>query len=298
MKTLSRDSVCYKMSAANEPAMHVAAGEVFRLETQDCYSGNLRSPQDKFTKQMWATVNPATGPVYIDGATQGDILRVEIRRIELADQAVMNLAEGMGALADRIECNETVILPIRDGKVIVNESLQLDVRPMIGVIGVAPAGAAEILNGTPGEHGGNMDCKQIAAGASVYLPVNADGALLAAGDMHAVMGDGEVCICGAEVSGTITLSASIAGKALPTPAVEDAEWLMFIGSAESLDDCERIVLDKAHSFLTDCVGLGANDAARLMSLAGELRVCQVVDPLKTMKFMLPKNVLRACGWSS
>ena len=186
-------------------------------------------------------------------------------------------------------------MSIRDGKLIVSDTLSIPVQPMIGVIGTVPAGEA-VPNGTPGEHGGNMDCKEIAAGATVYLPVNTHGALLSLGDLHAVMGDGEVCVCGAEVRGEVTVTADISPVSLPTPAVANAEHLMFIGSAESLDDCESIVLDKAHRFLTCNVGLGANEAARLMSLVGELRVCQVVDPLKTMKFMLPKAVLACLGW--
>jgi len=295
MKTLSRDRVCYAMSPENEPAMRVAPGEAFRLETEDCYSGNLRSPEDVFTADMWDTVNPATGPVYVEGAAPGDVLRVDVESIEVRDWAVMCVEHGAGALAEEVEGVETAILPVRNGALVVREGLSVPVRPMIGVIGTAPDGEA-ILNGTPGEHGGNLDCREIRAGASVYLPVSVPGALLAVGDVHAVMGDGEVCICGAEVSAEVVLRASIVRTGLPTPCVEDAECLAFLGSARTLDECERIVLAKAHRFLTGCVGLGANEAARLMSLLGELRVCQVVDPLKTMKFMLPKDVLSACGY--
>ncbi len=295
MHKLTRDKVCYAMSAENDPVLRVAAGESICIQTEDCYSGNLKTSADMFTKQMWPMVNPATGPIFIEGTSPGDVLRVKIERIDVADKAVMNLSAGMGALAERIGQDETVVMSIRDGKLIVSDTLSIPVQPMIGVIGTVPAGEA-VPNGTPGEHGGNMDCKEIAAGATVYLPVNTHGALLSLGDLHAVMGDGEVCVCGAEVRGEVTVTADISPVSLPTPAVANAEHLMFIGSAESLDDCESIVLDKAHRFLTCNVGLGANEAARLMSLVGELRVCQVVDPLKTMKFMLPKAVLACLGW--
>ena len=165
---------------------------------------------------------------------------------------------------------------------------------MIGVIGTAPTGES-ILNGTPGEHGGNMDCREITEGASVYLPANVDGALLSAGDLHALMGDGEVCICGAEVSGEIILRAEIVRAFLPTPCVETQSHVHFIGSAEGLDECEELVLRKSHAYLTHRLGLGANEAARIMSLIGDLHVCQVVDPLKTMRFSLPKCLLKKYG---
>jgi len=137
-----------------------------------------------------------------------------------------------------------------------------------------------------------MDCKIITEGTSVYLPVNVKGALLSAGDLHAVMGDGEVCICGAEVSGRITLKASIAGSFIPTPCVETKSHIYFIGSAKKLDEAEQIVLAKAFTFLNRCLRLSANDSARIMSLTGDLQVCQVVDPLKTMRFSLPRSFIK------
>ena len=74
--------------------------------------------------------------------------------------------------------------------------------------------------GEPGSHGGNMDCKVITEDASVYLPVNVPGALLAMGDLHAVMGDGEVSVCGVKVPGEVTVTVEvIKGHDLPLPMV-------------------------------------------------------------------------------
>ena len=296
MSRVSRDQVIYAMSRENPPALTVAPGESFVVETEDCYSGNLKTVDDVFTKDMWDTVNPASGPVFIEGAKPGDVLAVRIEKIETRDYAVMCVEKGAGALGDYIEGVETSVLPIADGCVVVRDDLKIPVNPMVGVIGVAPAGGP-ILNGTPGEHGGNMDCKEITAGTTVYFPVSAEGALLAMGDIHAVMGDGEVCICGAEVSGEITVRADVLRGGLPTPCVETADAVYFIGSALTLDECEKIVLGKANSYLTDVLGVGANEAARIMSLVGELQVCQVVDPLKTMRFGFPKRYLRPLGFA-
>ena len=290
MIRIAKDRVCFSMSSANEPVVEVDQGKLFCVETEDCYSGNLKSPQDKFTKDMWDTVNPATGPVYITGLDPGNILRVEITEINTRDYAVMCVEHGAGALGELVEGVETSVLPIRNNCLILSETLSIPIQPMIGVIGTAPAGEP-VLNGTPGEHGGNMDCKLIAAGSIVYLPVNTKGALLSLGDLHAVMGDGEVCICGAEVSGEVTLKASVESSHIPTPCVETESHFHFIGSALTLDECERIVLRKAHTFLTEVRRMSANEAARAMSLLGDLCVCQVVDPLKTMRFSVPKMLL-------
>lgn len=291
MKRVGKDKVYYTMSTKNDPVLRISEGESFCLEVEDCYSGNLRTPQDIFTKEMWSTVNPATGPVYVENSKPGNILRVDIEEIKIRDYAVMCVEKDSGALGKYIEGIETSIYPIKNGALILKEGFPIPIKPMIGVIGTAPEGEA-IPNGTPGEHGGNMDCKEITAGSRVYLPVNVEGALLSVGDFHAVMGDGEVCICGAEVSGEVVLRTQVVDSYLPTPCVETDKHIHFIGSALSLDECERTVLDKAHSYLTHVRGLKPNEAARIMSLIGNLHVCQVVDPLKTMRFTLPKSLLR------
>jgi amidase len=297
MRTLTKAHTIYSMSRGNAPALVVDAGEVFRVQTEDCYSGNLKTQKDHFTKSMWETVNPATGPIHVRGANAGKLLRVDIDDISTRGWAVMCVEKGAGALSDRLEGVQTTIHPIRGRKLIYSRRMALPVAPMIGVIGVAPARGA-ILTGTPGEHGGNMDCREIRAGSSVFLPINSDGALLAMGDIHALMGDGEVVICGAETAGEITLSARAVRSVIPTPCVETERDILFIGSAKTLDRCQEIVLGKAHRFLTGFLKLKPNDAGRIMSLVGELRVCQVVDPLKSMKFLLPKGVLAGLGLQS
>ena len=293
MKQLSKDNLIYTMSGGHAPQLRVAPGESFCLETEDCYGGALHTPEDKLSEILGDRCNPATGPVIIDGAKPGDILCIEIEDIQTRDYAIMSVMNGTGALGELVEGSEITFLPIRQNSLIISETLSVPLSPMIGVLAVAPAGA-DIPNTTPGAHGGNMDCKEIAAGSAVYLPVAVEGALLAAGDLHAVMGDGEVCICGAEVSGRVVLRTRVLkNSSLPTPCVETPDDLLFLASAETLDACERMVLDKTHRFLANVIGLSPNAAARIMSLLGQLRVCQVVDPLKTMKFILPKSALAA-----
>ncbi|MFB3891969.1 MAG: acetamidase/formamidase family protein [Phycisphaerae bacterium] len=296
MKQLAMDHVIYAMSAGNPPALRVSLGETFALDTLDCYSGHLRRPEDRLDGITGDWANPATGPVFIEGTKAGDIIRLDILDITVRDYAVMHTGPQAGALAHHMTARQTTIIPIRHGIVEVQPGLSLPVRAMIGVIGTAPAEQA-VPTITPGEHGGNLDCRDIGAGASLYLPVNVPGALVAAGDIHAVQGDGEVCCCAAEVSGRITIRTELAAQRLPTPCVETAGELLFLASAKTLDECERAVLDKAHDFLVRGLGMDAADAARLMSLAGGLGVCQVVDPLKTMKFAFPRTVLRSLGWA-
>jgi amidase len=168
---------------------------------------------------------------------------------------------------------------------------------MIGVIGVAPKNGA-VANGTPDAHGGNMDCTLIGAGCTVYLPVNTPGALLGMGDLHSVMGDGEIVVCGLEVAGAVVFSTRVLKETmLPTPFAETEDLVTTIHSALTIDEATYGAIHHMAKFLTEMVGMGVNEAAMLMSVAGELKFCQVVDPNKTVRFEFPKRVLRTYGFS-
>ena len=135
---------------------------------------------------------------------------------------------------------ETAILPRQGDQLVFKDKVRVATHPMVGVIGVAPA-QGEVPNGTPGAHGGNMDCTLIAAGNRVYFTVGVEGALFGAGDMHAAMGDGEIVVCGAETPGELRLTAQVVDlPGLPTPFVETPEVVAVIYSALTLDrSCQR-----------------------------------------------------------
>ena len=244
----------------------------------------------------WSNINPATGPLYVEGASFGDVLKVEILRIDLDDHGVMIHSEGEPVTGALVKGEVTKILPIENGCARFNDKLSFPVKPMIGVIGTAPADEG-IATGTPGEHGGNMDCKRIGEGATLYLPVNVDGALLAMGDMHAVMGDGEVGVCGVEIAGRIAVRVSVLKDcALPTPFLLAGDQAMTICSAKTADEaCDAATL-AMHRFLTGEVGMDGHEAGMLLSVAGNLRVCQVVDPKKTFRMEVPLSIMQAYGY--
>ena len=217
MLTIKRETAIYAMSPENAPVAHAANGDQIVFETTDCFGGQITKETDRMGGLDWSRINPATGPVFVEGAEPGDTLKVEILKIALAEQAVILEAPGEGITGLAAKEESTKILRVAEGKVVFNSALSLPICPMIGVIGTAPEKEA-VATGTPEAHGGNMDCKKIGEGAVLYLPVNVPGALLALGDLHAVMGDGEVCVCGAEISGEVTVRVTVVkGRPLPLP---------------------------------------------------------------------------------
>lgn len=146
-----------------------------------------------------------------------------------------------------------------------------------------------------------MDCKEIVAGTRVYLPVNHPGALLALGDLHALMADGEVSVTGLEIPGEVTLRTRVLkGRrdALPLPMLSNEEKLMIIHSEETLDEAVKKGVSRTVKFLREACSLDLDTALRLLSLVGEVGICQVVDPLMTIRIGLPWSVLNALGFSA
>lgn len=293
---LTRDQAFFGFDASIAPALHARQGEVLHLTTHDCFSGQLKTTADTLETLDWSITNPATGPIFIEGAKPGDVLRVTLHEVKAHGPSVMVAVPNVGALGHLITNEETVILPLEGDAVVYKDVITVKQDPMLGVIGVAPA-EGTVPNSTPGPHGGNMDCTLIRTGAKLYLTVAVEGALFGCGDMHAVMGDGEVVVCGAETPGEVRLTPEVVDlPGLPTPFVENDEIVAVIASAPTVDEAYKQALDMMHSFLTGIAGLTTNDAALLMSLVGNLRFCQVVDPLMTVRFEFPKHVLAAYGF--
>ena len=280
-----------------EPVLKVPSGETVRIRTKDCFGNQLQGPEDQLSEIDWEAITPATGPIYVEGAVAGGTLKVHIVNIELDAQTSSCTGKDEGVCGDRFSDWATHFCKVEDGKVVWDERLSIPLAPMIGVIGVAPEG--EPVNcGTPGKHGGNMDNTAIAAGATLYFPVAVDGALFGCGDMHAVMGDGEVSVSGAEVAGyaTVTLTA-LPELSVPNPLIENDTHFGIIVSAESLDKASELAVQQMVDLLASRTNESEADLVMLLSLVADVRVCQMVDPEKTVRFMVPKYVLDAIGFS-
>ena len=172
-----------KMFSKNEKPCYTAeSGETVQFRTLDCYSGTVKTDDDFPDELDEEESDLATGLLYVKGAEKGDVLVVDILDVEVDDQGVC-CAIG-GPLADTCE-PRTKVIPIKDRIATFND-LKWEVDPMIGVIGVAPAGDP-IACVQIGDHGGNMDSKKIKKGSRLYFPVQVEGALLGMGDIHVYM---------------------------------------------------------------------------------------------------------------
>lgn len=290
---LSTQSFIYAMDKNNKPALTVKSGTQVEIDTFDCFQDQIQSEKTTFNAIDWNQINPATGPVYVEEAQPGDILKVTIDGIELGSQGVMVVGPELGVMGHRLDKFEVKIIPVKDDKAIFNEKIALPLNPMIGVIGVAPEGEA-VNNGTPGAHGGNMDTKLITTDATLYFPVFQPGALFALGDLHAAMGDGEISVSGIEIPAKVKVTLEvIKGQSINHPILENEEGIATLVSKELLDEAANVAVEEMIDLLQPQTDLSLAEFTMLMSAAGQAQISQIVDPLKTARFFVPRSILEA-----
>lgn len=288
---LKDDHTINVFSKENPAAMTVSSPCRLSIETKDCYSNMLRIPENANILISNDLINPATGPIYIHNCQPGDTLKVTIEKIHIENFGVVSCGEDCGPLAKFINGHHLEIMDINDNILDFLGKYQIPIHKMIGVIGVAPAHEPKPTS-YPGRHGGNMDCKAITEGTILYLPVEVEGGLLAIGDVHAVMGDGEVGGSGLEIPATVTLTLEVIKyRQADFPIAEDKEYFYIIATAPTLDAATDACLSAVLEFLKDKIDLKLHEIIMLMSLVGDLQVCQVVDPEMTVRFAFPKKYM-------
>lgn len=282
------------MAPGHEPAYTVASGDTLQVTTMDCFSDTIESEDQLFSSLGWECVNPASGPIAVEGAQPGDTLKVEILDITVGERGTMMTHPEAGALPGTVE-ERTRLFEVKDAKVVFDDKLSIPIEPMIGVIGTAPADE-DVPTGQPKDHGGNMDTKKIEAGATLYLPVNVPGANLALGDVHAVMADGEVGVSGLEIPAEVTIRVSVVkGRPVPTPFVINDEQVIAIASRPTLDEAATEATRMMRDWLVEVTDLDATDALMLLSLRGDLAISQIVDPWKTARMEVSRETVAAYG---
>lgn len=291
MKKVPKHKVIYSFSPKHEPVEYVVPGEKILLETEDAFGGQANDESFSIEQLDWSKVNGATGPIFVKGAKPGDTLVINIEKIKVAEKGVIAVIPKQGALKDKAFGAAVKIVPIHDGYVYFENRIRVKANPMVGTIGVAPL-TGEIPTGSLGRHGGNMDVKEVGGGTKLYLPVFVEGALFAAGDLHAVQADGEVCVSAVEVSGEILLSFDILkGKSVSWPVLEMQNSYSFLTCGDSLDEASTLAVEAAVEALMREYDWAFEKAYMFASLAVNLKVSQVVDPKKGVRAVIPKKFI-------
>ena len=276
---IGRDDIVWAFTPDMTPVLEIDPGEIVTLETNDCFTGQISSEADLVTAIDFERVNSATGPIAVRGAEPGDSLVVELLQMRTEEHGFATLIPDIGQLSSQVSAPVTQMFRVDGDIVHMTDRISFPLRPMIGVIGVATA-ADSIGNGFAGEHGGNLDNHLHGPGATVYLPVRQPGGMLAIGDMHASMGDGEVCFTGVEIAGEVTVRVGLLkGKQGRWPVTELADSWVVHGTAgpDFMEALDRAVEEGAR-FLVDQWGFTIEEAFIFLSVACDANICQACRP--------------------
>ncbi len=279
----------FSFSKNNKPVEKVEVGETVEFITLDCFSNQVTSEDQLITTIDMNQVNPATGPVYVQGAEVGDVLVVEILDIQVADTATGTTIPDTGPLSDTSE-SRTRRVEIKDGMAQFN-NIEFPIDPMVGVIGVAPKGE-DVPCGMWGDHGGNIDNKKIVKGTTAYFPVNVEGALFQLGDLHANMGDGEISGAGLEIPGRVKVKLDIIKDfKINRPVHRNDEKWYTMSNARTYEEALILAAKDMQKLIVDAYGWDETDAYIYMSAQGDIEICQGAFPADgwdmTVRFGIP-----------
>jgi amidase len=258
-----------------KPVLQIHPGETVCFQTLDASNNTARSIEEALTRLTPPNrANPATGPVYVHTAEPGDVLAVYINRIKLGPQGYSRIRSGGGVIIDELKPPAAKIPRIVGNAVHFDDRIQFPIRPMIGVIGVAPEGD-DVPTLSMGNHGGNMDHNDIREGSTVLLPIAVPGALLSIGDIHASMGDGELTGGGCDIEAEVTVTVTVQkGESIQRPRIEtEKEWIC-CAHAPDLREAIRIATSDMTTFLSQKLGISREEAFILIGCCGDARIGQ------------------------
>ncbi|MDL2218121.1 acetamidase/formamidase family protein [Christensenellaceae bacterium OttesenSCG-928-M15] len=281
----------YTFSPVNQPVCSSAPGAPLLFKTMDCYSGQIRSEEQLIDEIDLAGVNPAAGPVFIEGAQPGDVLAVDILDIKVDEKGFACSIPSTGPL-NSISVARTKMIPVKDGYAHYND-IMWPICPMVGVIGTAP-GQGSIPCGHAGNHGGNMDSRLIKKGSRLYLPVRTKGALLQMGDIHATMGDGEICGNGLEIAGEILVTTTLLKNfSLHWPVTESDSWWHVNATGKNYDEALLLASMELCRLMQPVYKWDATDIFIYLSLQGNVEINQgtrpVADEMVNVRIGIPKT---------
>lgn len=301
MKRISRDkalpagrqALVYEFDHRHEPALCVAPGESFLVETEDACSGYIRSaetlpiPENLPTMKAEPSLgNPLAGPVYVEGVQKGDLLVVNIERIEVDEQGFTAIFPGGGPLGDSKKW-EILTQPYthiikhlpgpsgttRDGKGVFNERITWNLAPFIGTIGVAPEREVESSAVGQGPWGGNLDCRDIKEGTRVFINSYNEGGLLYLGDVHATQGDTEFYGTADETRAEVEVSCEIIkDKRIPFLRLEKPESIVSLYSFRPLEVAVEEAIINLMEWMVEDFGMDVREAYMHMSINPDFRV--------------------------
>lgn len=276
-----------------EPIGELSPGERFQIRVPDVRGGSVLGRPGESVRLPPPPGIPfgLVGPIAITGAQPGDAVTVKIEWIECARVGYIGAKAEYPLPQGRVKEGFARTCEVTSSSVVFSPGITFPLRPMVGIVGTTPLGEESPIN--PGRHGGNMDQSVIGAGATVFLPVHRNRALLWIGDIHAAMGDGELSDVGLEVAARVSLCVDLIPNAhLDWPWVTFDSRIAVLVAAMDFETARGFALEAAVSALHRQLGLSAGEAVGLISAAADLRIGQASGgpTPTTLRLELPSSL--------
>jgi len=292
--TLDKSKIHFKWDKRNAPAIRIASGDTVHCETAEVTNNQITPgcPASAMSTIDFSQLYPLAGPIFVDGALPGDILDVEILRLEPLDWGWTGIIPGLGLLSEEFTQPYIRHFDLTNrSTAALRDDIHIPIEPFCGTMGVATDedGAFDVLPPTKGA--GNIDTRHLTAGARLRLPVYVEGALFSAGDCHAAQGDGEVCVTGIECPMRFSLRFNVLkGRALPPwryefitppgplqPRSDAKGYFVHTALGPDLMTSAKNAVRGVIDWLVRDKRLSREDAYVLCSLAVDLKISQIVD---------------------
>ncbi|WP_445005425.1 acetamidase/formamidase family protein [Halomonas mongoliensis] len=307
IKTIHGQHCHHGWNHANAPVETVAPRTTLSFECQDAAGGYFtrESKAADVATMPFEHLNPVTGPIFVDGAQPGDILKVTINEFCPSGFGWTAIIPGFGLLHDQFTSPELFLWDYDTSTrapAAYGSQARIPMKPFAGTIGLAPAATGTHSIVPPRRVGGNLDIRDLSAGSTLYLPVEVIGGLFSIGDTHAAQGDGEVCGTAIEsamrVSVTLDLikDTPLAMPRFSTPGpvtrhLDSAGYEVFTGIGPDLMTGARQAVEGAIEWLGKTRNMPAEQVYMLCSVCGDLRISEIVDaPNWVVSFYLPRVV--------
>jgi acetamidase/formamidase len=285
---------------AQPPVLRINAGDTVVLETM-MHSHNQVIPGTTIDQiKKLRTDHPGrgphtvTGPIYVEGAEPGDVLKVAINKIvPRAYAANFNVPGMFGQFPKEYQDGQVKYMYIDWDKKITEflPGVQIPLRPFPGTIGVARKEPGRYSTVPPGEFAGNLDIRDLTEGATLYVPVHVRGALLWTGDSHAAQGNGEINLTAVETAFremNLTIDV-IKGKPFDQPRIETKTSWIAMGFDQDLNKAWAQAKAQNVKLLAELRNISADQAEKLMPTVSDCRVSQVVNVKKGIHCLNAKN---------
>lgn len=306
----SRETLHGPFDRSREPVLSIDSGDIVYAQTLDAgwnigpkkEPGGKREKFPEFDRERDAG-HSLVGPIEIKGAQPGNTLEVKINEIIPGEWGwtvgggFPSLQNQKMGIADPPE-KELDFKMNRDKMTASSQfgdfDYEIAIRPFMGLMGMPPDEPGEHSTVPPRYCGGNIDCKELVAGSTLYLPIAVEGGLFSLGDGHAVQGDGEVAgpalECPMErVSLTLTERDDL--KLSMPRAKTPAGWITF-GFHEDLNEAMWTALGGMTDFMAELYGIPRKEAYALASLTVDLHVSQIVNGVKGVHAILPYGAIK------